>query len=322
MSFGSVPQVEKLIKERIPVPGQIVWQFHAAFLLFPFCHLSSMASSVAVGGFVMNVDIDGEHFEFRNFSDLESLSRDRALRILEILLFVERPRLLVEASQIPRLREEIEKLTQEKEFYFRKAQTIEELSAKIVQYHHENESLQKELSIMKQSMEDVKEQYVEVSAELMALNGKFQEVKARLDSVIQPISARQLAMNADKAAISAIFPECRRKPYYLRSYSNLLSFLSNPESDQFAGPLAAAAWWKLTEDDRVAIKTRAEQFVVQNPDLRISIKTLKEEWEQAHSCTTVEETLSFIEKQGEEEACDAVKVCATMSVKSKGTNRF
>ncbi|RYH21440.1 hypothetical protein EON65_20680 [archaeon] len=101
-------------------------------------------------------------------------------------------------------------------------------------------------------------------------------------------------MDADKATISAILPHCRKKPYCLRSYSNLLSFLSNPGSDQFIGPLAPAAWLELMEDERMTIKTRANQFAARNPYLQITIKILKDEAVvQTHSCTTIEEILSF-----------------------------
>jgi hypothetical protein len=164
--------------------------------------------------------------------------------------------------------------------------------------------MEQEIELLKKSVEDVNKQYQEVSV-------KLSRVTARLDEVVQPISARQMATNADNAAIDAIFPQCRKKPYCLRSYSNLLCFLSKPESDEFTGPLAPAAWLELTEDERTAIKTKADQFVVNNPYLKVSIKTLKSEaWKQAYSTTTVEETLKFYKQQGDEGACDAVSVCA------------
>lgn len=157
---------------------------------------------------------------------------------------------------------------------------------------------------MKKSVEDVNKQYKEVSAKLLT-------VTDRLDEVIQPISARQMATNADIAALDAIFPQCRKKPYCLRSYSNLLSFLSNPASDEFTGPLAPAAWLKLEEDERKAIQKKADKFASSNPFLRFSIKTLKSDaWKQAHSTTTVEETLIFFQQHGDEVAVDAVNVCA------------
>lgn len=165
-----------------------------------------------------------------------------------------------------------------------------------VQYHNENE-LMEIVASLKKSLEDVSLQ--------------LSHVTARLDEVIQPISARRIATDADAAAIAAIFPQCRKKPYCLRSYSNLLSFLLKPESDEFTGPLAPAAWLALTEEERAEIKTKADKFTNENPYLRLSIKTLKSEaWKQAHSTKTIEETLTFYKQQGDEEASEAVSVCA------------
>jgi chromosome segregation ATPase len=224
------------------------------------------------------------------------------VQIIKHLLFVERPALLLEASKVPNLQQNMKKLTDEKDFFFRKAQSIKDLSAKIVQYHNENQLLEKDIAKLTKQYHEVSEKYDEVSEKLTA-------VTARLDEVIQPISARQMATNADNAAINAIFPLCRKKPYCLRSYRNLLSFLSNPQSDDYTGPLAPKSWLELEEIERTAIKSKAEKFAACNPYLKVSIKMLKEEaWEQAHSTTTVEETLNFYKE--DEGICEAVKVCA------------
>ena len=66
---------------------------------------------------------------------------------------------------------------------------------------------------------------------------------------------------------------------------------------------------KQLEIERTAIKSKAEQFAVDNPYLKVSITTLKSEsWKQAHSTATVEEILKFYKE--DEEAYEAVSVCA------------
>ena len=42
-----------------------------------------MTSSIAIGGFSMRILIDGETLEFRNVADIENLSRERAVQIIE-----------------------------------------------------------------------------------------------------------------------------------------------------------------------------------------------------------------------------------------------
>jgi len=63
---------------------------------------------------------------------------------------------------------------------------------------------------MEQSIALLRESVVDVSLKLSL-------VTARVNEVIQHISAMQMATNADNAAIEAIFPECRKKPYCVRS---------------------------------------------------------------------------------------------------------
>lgn len=156
--------------------------------------------------------------------------------------------------------------------------------------------MKQQVQSLTESLEDVTKQAHEVSQQLS-------HVEARLDGVVRPICVRQMAISADNAAIDAIFPQCRKMSYYVRSFRNLLSFLSKPEYDDFTGPYAPAAWLELKEDGRAAITAKAAQFVRNNPYLKLSIDTLKD-------AATVQETLQFYMQQGDEEVCDAIKVCA------------
>ena len=91
---------------------------------------------------------------FRDVADIERLPKERAVQILKQLLFIDRPALLHEASKVPDLLHDIQKITQEKEFFFKNAQNIEELSAIIVQYHNEIELLEQEIERLKKSVLD------------------------------------------------------------------------------------------------------------------------------------------------------------------------
>lgn len=204
------------------------------------------------------------------------------------------------ASSIPHLEESVRKLSEETDLNLGKDQSIIDLSAKIVQSHNENELMKQEIALLS----------LNFSLELSNVKSELADVTERLDEVTQPISARQIASNADNAAINAIFPEWRNKPYNLRSYSSLLSFLSKPEFDRFTEPLAPAAWLALTEEERVKIKSKADKFAVDNPYIKISIETLKSEASrQAYGTATVDETINFYKQQGDEEAFEAVSEC-------------
>ena len=51
----------------------------------------------------MRILIDGETLEIQNAADIENLSRERVVQIIEQLIFVERPALLLDASKVPHL---------------------------------------------------------------------------------------------------------------------------------------------------------------------------------------------------------------------------
>jgi hypothetical protein len=193
---------------------------------------------------------------------------------------------------------------------------MEILSARVVQYHNEDEALKEEVTRFTEQYQGVSEKLTAITEQLTAVTEQYHgvtneltAVKVRLDAVIRPISGRQLATNADYAAMDAIFPQCRKKPYCLRSYSNLMSFLSDPKSDMFTGPLAPESWLKLDEVERTAIQSNAKQFIIHNPFLKSSIDTLKSEcWRLAHNITTLQDTLNFL--RGDEVAYEAVRTCA------------
>ena len=144
----------------------------------------------------------------------------------------------------------------------------------------------------------------------MESDKRILELKACLDKVIQPISARQWAIDADILAMLSIFPDCRRKPFCMRSYKNLLSFLLMPESSEFTSPTAPQAWLAFTPEKRAEIQSKAKTFTANNPKLKCSIDTLKNEaWRLAHTATSVAEVLKYFTLVGDVEACKAVTVC-------------
>lgn len=161
--------------------------------------------------------------------------------------------------------------------------------------------------MLKNLVEDAKQKSQDLKKSVDELEKRI----ARLEDLIQPNFIHQMATDCEKTAMEVIFPLCRKKPYYLRSYSNLLMFLSEPDSDKFTGPFAPAAWMQLPEEERAAITTRAKQFVASNQDLKVAIWTLRSAaWKHTRSTRTVEETLNVYKQLGDDETCEAITVCA------------
>lgn len=254
---------------------------------------------IAIGPISYSLEINGISYSIRNEEDIKKLSQDEMTLVCNYLMLYERPKLLVEASKVPELEKTVAKLEKEKnnlnnekEFYFMKAQSIEDLTNKMVQYHNENMALKEEL---------------------MKLEADFKSLTETLNNVVQPISARQIANDAEADAIKYIFPDARKKPFCIRSLGNLLSFINNPESDEFTSPHGPSAWKALGKEKTDSIKDKANELINKHPYLKVSIKHLKDSaWKQAHSTTTIKETIEFYMEK-DEELVDCISECIIFS---------
>lgn len=253
--------------------------------------------------------------------DVGKLSRHEMTEILSYILLQERPRLLYEALKVPemqhnceQLAREVDQLRRDKDFYFDKAKSIEDLSVKIVQLKHENEELRQSLLVLAASSKSTTQELDAVKNELKHIKATSAAMQRKLDQVIQPLSARQIAADADTAAMDLVFPNCRKKPFCLRSLSNLVKFVRNPSSAEvqdYVSPLGPQAWLNLPEEKREAIRANIERLSMERPYLASCIKTLKDSaWKQAHSTTTVSETVEFYKNTGDDVAAEAVEECA------------
>jgi hypothetical protein len=154
----------------------------------------------------------------------------------------------------------------------------------------------------------------ELQREVSDLTYQFHLQQAELESIKQPLTARHFADQADKRAISIAFPKASKRPFSIRSFGNLVSFIDDPEKAErneqcFVG--AAKAWAEMREEDRTSIKSRVDQIRTQQEQLKVSIKTIKEQcWQGAHcAMSTAEDIIAYYERKDEEVIADALKVC-------------
>jgi len=159
--------------------------------------------------------------------------------------------------------------------------------AEMKRINTENTDLKNLLAEVKKENEVYKEKIVGLETSMSVLSQKY-------DALAQPLSARQMAFNADVKAMKLAFPAAKSKPYCIRSFSNLKLFIEKPESDQYSGPDAYDAWKALSLVDRDAIKKRVIKIDATYKYLRHSIATLKEANSKlAHSVTSYEDTVKF-----------------------------
>ena len=112
--------------------------------------------------------------------------------------------------------------------------------------HNEFEVERKDL--LRQST-PVKEEIHDRRVAKNSLNEKLFRQKAELTDIIKRLNRaeygnglRELARKAEKKAMNYVFPSCKKKTYCLSSFENLLSFLSNPTSNEHTGPFAPDTW--------------------------------------------------------------------------------
>lgn len=86
-------------------------------------------------------------------------------------------------------------------------------------------------------------------------------------------AAKDLGIAAD--AMDLILPNCRKKPFRLRSYKNLIAFISNPSSDEHTSPHAPNSWSDLSATDQSAIRNRGDIVKRKYDYLVLHIKDLK-----------------------------------------------
>ena len=203
---------------------------------------------------------------------------------------------------------------------------IQQLSAQVqgltasntILVQDKNELL-KQLEFSRDMVGNLKKELHDLVADNDSLRKELENVRQRLivlekahDELLQPIGAREIASRCDIKAMDFIFPHCRRKPWCLRSYSNLLSFLSNPHSDDYSGPDAPGAWLKLSEEQKTATLKRKAFVVERYSYLKLHIMDLKKKGnEVAHRATSFDELYAFYSQEEDPELLEALLDCQT-----------
>jgi hypothetical protein len=123
------------------------------------------------------------------------------------------------------------------------------------------------------------------------------------------ITAKEIAVKAEIKAMDFVFPECRKKPYCLRSYGNLISFVSNP-TDEYTGHTAPAQWAELDELVKQDIRSKIDDVSNHSEYLKTHIKDLKYGGElTTQVCSNVDGIKELFRKRNEEELLESLEEC-------------
>jgi hypothetical protein len=158
---------------------------------------------------------------------------------------------------------------------------------------------------------EVKEDLVEALDECVRFND-FQLVLTSpplvLDNVSE-VSARDIALKAELKAMDFVFPECRKKPFCLRSYRNLVSFVSNP-TDEYTGPTAPAMWNEMDDALKQDIRSKIDDVANHSEYLKTHIKDLKTGGEiTTQVCKNIEDIKELLRDHDKSELLESLEEC-------------
>ena len=142
------------------------------------------------------------------------------------------------------------------------------------------------------------------------LEERYKEKDDEHAKMKQYIGARDVASKVDNKAMDFVFRDCRKKPFCLRSFANLLSFLANPTSSDYTGPSAPNAWIALSDQEKRNIQRRCSIIQERFEYLKVYIRDLKREGNEiAHKATSIDELRKFFVINDESGLLEALNGC-------------
>jgi hypothetical protein len=124
-------------------------------------------------------------------------------------------------------------------------------------------------------------------------------------------SARKIAHDADRRAMTLIFPECSIKPFFIGSLNSLLKFLyNNTDPSNLIGPESIRAWSNFSNEKKTAIVSNAKKLERNFKYLTRSISIIKTfAWKQLEFTETTAETIDFFRRNGDVQCVEALNEC-------------
>ena len=143
---------------------------------------------------------------------------------------------------------------------------------------------------------------------------RISELENEVASIKEGISAREIGNRADNVALKKVFPNAMKRPFCIRTLSNLVKFIDDPKQsakDGLCSPEALASWSRMNDAEINNIKEKLSTLTNEFPALMFSIKTLKDNWKVAHNITTVSGTIDYFRALGDE-MVDALEICSQL----------
>ena len=124
------------------------------------------------------------------------------------------------------------------------------------EFEVERKDLLRQLTAVKEEIRDQRVLKNSLNEKLFRQKAELTDIIKRLNRAEYGNGLQELARKAEEKAMNYVFPSCKKTPYCLSSFENLLSFLSNPTSNEHTGPFAPDAWREIPTEIKEGILKR------------------------------------------------------------------
>lgn len=140
-------------------------------------------------------------------------------------------------------------------------------------------SKDEEITVLRDANTGYQKKITELEANISDLNRQMDRLTQMMNGscFVDAIGGRQYAVSVEYKAMEYVFPNCRQKPYCLRSFKNVLSFIEHPRAGEIAPDTAPAAWEVMDVNLKGLIKRRARFVIDSFSNLVWGLKVLKED---------------------------------------------
>jgi hypothetical protein len=175
-----------------------------------------------------------------------------------------------------------------------------------------------DINILRGELSDIatlRSEYARLLQENEDLKKRIGALEKEFAVITEGLPAREIGNRADIAALKKVFPGASKKPYSIRSLTNLEQFIDDPSrafSNSLCPPGAVEAWNAMCDIDKNEIKANLLALKDAHPGLIYSIKTLKSNYAYAHTINCITDINDYFRQLGDEIMVDAIQVCSQL----------
>lgn len=162
------------------------------------------------------------------------------------------------------------------------------------------EKIMKEEDLRGKTPTDIWKYIAKLNEIIVEGESNFNRVNSTLCDLVETLAAREHGSRANNKVLSIVFPGCSKKPFRIRTLSNLIEFIRDPSKAVDKGlccPEAVIAWnEKISDNEKIRIQKNIETLLEDHPTLLASFQRLKGLWVVAHNTTDIQQGIQYFDE--------------------------